>query len=159
MLNISNLNVSYGVIPVLHDVELEVREGEIVALLGGNGAGKTTLLNAISGVMKSQSGRITFLGKDIQNRPADKIVQSGISQIPEGRKIFPYLTVKENLLMGACTLKAWRKRQEMLEKMYAPLSHPEGAGRTAGQSDERRRTADAGHRPGIDGPAQTTHDR
>jgi branched-chain amino acid transport system ATP-binding protein len=100
MLKISNLNVSYGVIPVLHGVDLEVREGEIVALLGGNGSGKTTLLNAVSGVLKSQSGRITFLGEDIQNRPADTIVQMGIAQIPEGRKIFPYLTVKENLLMG-----------------------------------------------------------
>jgi branched-chain amino acid transport system ATP-binding protein len=117
MLKISNLNVSYGVIPVLHGVDLEVREGEIVALLGGNGSGKTTLLNAVSGVLKSQSGRITFLGEDIQNRPADTIVQMGIAQIPEGRKIFPYLTVKENLLMGACTPKAWKKRQAMLEKV------------------------------------------
>ncbi len=119
MLKISNLNASYGVIPVLHGVELEVRQGEIVALLGGNGSGKTTLLNAISGVMKSQSGKITFLDKAIENRPAEKIVQLGISQIPEGRKIFPYLTVKENLLMGACTPKAWQRRQEMLEKTYA----------------------------------------
>ncbi|MGO9020961.1 MAG: ABC transporter ATP-binding protein [Syntrophobacteraceae bacterium] len=119
MLKISNLNASYGVIPVLHDVGLEVREGEVVALLGGNGSGKTTLLNAVSGVIKSQSGRVTFLDKDIQNHPADKIVKLGVSQIPEGRKIFPYLTVKENLLMGCCTLKAWRSRQEMLEKMYA----------------------------------------
>jgi branched-chain amino acid transport system ATP-binding protein len=117
MLKISNLNAAYGVIPVLHDVEMEVREGEIVALLGGNGSGKTTLLNAVSGVIKSQSGHITFLGHDIQNQPAEKIVQNGIAQIPEGRKIFPYLTVKENLLMGACTPKAWKKRQEMLEKV------------------------------------------
>lgn len=119
MLNISNLNVSYGVIPILHDVSLEVREGEIVALLGGNGAGKTTLLNAISGVLRSQSGKIAFFGADIQNRPTDKIVRMGIAQIPEGRKIFPYLTVKENLLMGACTIKAWRRRRDMLEKVYA----------------------------------------
>jgi branched-chain amino acid transport system ATP-binding protein len=118
MLKISNLNACYGVIPVLHDVGLEVEEGEIVALLGGNGAGKTTLLNVLSGVIKSRSGRITFFGKDIQNLPADKIVQMGIAQIPEGRKIFPYLTVKENLLMGACTVKAWRRRKEMLEKVY-----------------------------------------
>jgi branched-chain amino acid transport system ATP-binding protein len=119
MLNISNLNVSYGVIPILHDVSLEVREGEIVALLGGNGAGKTTLLNAISGVLRSQSGKIIFLGNEIQNHPAEKIVQGGIAQIPEGRKIFPYLTVKENLLMGACTTRAWRKRRDRLEKAYA----------------------------------------
>jgi branched-chain amino acid transport system ATP-binding protein len=117
MLKINNLNASYGVIPILHDVGMEVEEGEIVALLGGNGAGKTTLLNTISGVIKSQSGRITFLGTDIQNRPPDKIVQMGIAQIPEGRKIFPYLTVKENLLMGACTPKAWRKRLVMLERV------------------------------------------
>ncbi len=117
MLKISNLNASYGVIPILHNVEMEVREGEIVALLGGNGAGKTTLLNTISGVIRSRSGRITFLGTDIQNRPSDKIVQLGITQIPEGRKIFTYLTVKENLLMGACTPTAWRKRLNMLERV------------------------------------------
>ncbi len=118
MLEISNLNASYGVIPVLRDVGLEVKEGEIVALLGGNGAGKTTLLNVPSGVIKSQSGKITFFGEEIQNLPADRIVRMGISQIPEGRKIFPFLTVKENLFMGACTIKAWRRRQEMLEKVY-----------------------------------------
>ncbi len=118
MLEISNLNASYGVIPVLRDVGLEVKEGEIVALLGGNGAGKTTLLNVLSGVIKSQSGKITFFGEEIQNLPADRIVRMGISQIPEGRKIFPFLTVKENLFMGACTIKAWRRRQEMLEKVY-----------------------------------------
>jgi len=117
MLKINNLNASYGVIPILHDVGMEVKEGEIVALLGGNGSGKTTLLNTISGVIKSQSGKITFLGTDIQNRPPDKIVQMGIAQIPEGRKIFPYLTVKENLLMGACTPQAWRKRLVMLERV------------------------------------------
>jgi branched-chain amino acid transport system ATP-binding protein len=117
MLKISKLNAAYGVIPVLHDVELEVREGEIVALLGGNGSGKTTLLNAISGVMKTRSGSITFLGREIANRPADKIVQLGIAQIPEGRKIFPYLTVKENLLMGACVPQSWKQRNVMLEKV------------------------------------------
>lgn len=119
MLKITDLNVSYGVIPVLHGVDLEVRPKEIVALLGANGAGKTSLLNTISGVIPSQSGKIAFQGKDIQRLPADKIVQLGIAQIPEGRKIFPYLTVKENLLMGACTPKAWPKRQDMLEKVYA----------------------------------------
>jgi branched-chain amino acid transport system ATP-binding protein len=119
MLKINKLNASYGVIPVLHDVELEIREGEIVALLGGNGSGKTTLLNAISGVMKTRSGSIFFQDLAIENRPADKIVQMGIAQIPEGRKIFPYLTVKENLLMGACVLRSWKQRSVMLEKVCA----------------------------------------
>ncbi len=119
MLRVSDLHTSYGVIPVLHGVTLEVREGEILALLGSNGAGKTTLLNTISGVLPCRSGKIAFLDKEIQNHPSNLIVQYGISQIPEGRKIFPFLTVKENLQMGACTPSAWRKRQEMIEKVYA----------------------------------------
>jgi branched-chain amino acid transport system ATP-binding protein len=117
MLIINNLNAAYGVIPVLHGVNLEVQEGEIVALLGGNGAGKTTLLNNISGVLRGKTGSISFLGEDIQHLSSDKIVQLGISQIPEGRKIFPYLTVNENLLMGACTPGAWKQRKEMMEKV------------------------------------------
>jgi len=117
MLNIHNLHAAYGVIPVLHGVDLEIREGEIVALLGANGAGKTTLLNNISGVLPCTEGRISFMDKDIQRLSSEKIVQLGISQIPEGRKIFPYLTVKENLLMGACTRQAWKKRKEMMEKV------------------------------------------
>lgn len=119
MLKINDLSASYGVIPVLHGVGLEVREGEIVALLGANGAGKTTLINNISGVMPIKSGNISFLDKDIQNLTSDKIVQLGIVQIPEGRKIFPYLTVKENLLMGACTPRAWKKRHDMMAKVCA----------------------------------------
>jgi len=117
MLRINDLNAAYGVIPVLHGVGLEVREGEIVALLGANGAGKTTMLNNISGVLPSTSGSISFMGKDIQLLPSNKIVQLGITQIPEGRKIFPYLSVRENLLMGACTPKAWSGRREMMDKV------------------------------------------
>jgi len=117
MLSINKLNAAYGVIPVLHDVNLQVKPGEIVALLGANGAGKTTLLNNISGVLPAKSGNISFLGEDIQEESSDSIVNKGISQIPEGRKIFPYLTVKENLLMGASTKKAWKKRKEMMEKV------------------------------------------
>jgi branched-chain amino acid transport system ATP-binding protein len=117
MLNINGLNAAYGVIPVLHDVNLQIKQGEIVALLGANGAGKTTLLNNISGVLPAKSGTISFLGEDIQKESSDSIVNKGISQIPEGRKIFPYLSVKENLLMGASTKKAWKKRKEMMEKV------------------------------------------
>jgi branched-chain amino acid transport system ATP-binding protein len=119
MLSIRDLDAAYGVIPVLHDVRLDVEEGEIVALLGSNGAGKTTLLNNISGVVPAQKGRITFLGREIRDLPSDEIVRLGISQIPEGRKIFPYLTVKENLLMGASTRRAWKGRREMLDKVFS----------------------------------------
>jgi len=117
MLTIENLNVSYGVIPVLHDVKLEVGEGELVALLGANGAGKTTLLNTISGVMRGTSGAISFLGDNIETVSPQKIVQAGISQIPEGRKIFPYLTAKENLFMGASTRHAWGYRRKMFDEV------------------------------------------
>lgn len=118
MLNTKDLNAAYGVIPVLHDVNLDIREGELVALLGANGAGKTTLLNNISGVLPVKSGAISFMGTEIQHLSSDRIVHLGISQIPEGRKIFPYLSVKENLLMGASMRKAWNNRKKMLEKVY-----------------------------------------
>lgn len=117
MLTIKDLNAAYGVIPVLHGVNLEIQEGEIIALLGANGAGKTTLLNTLSGVLPATTGRVSFRGAEIQHWSSDKIVKEGISQIPEGRKIFPYLTVKENLLMGACTPGAWKRRKEMMEKV------------------------------------------
>ena len=119
MLNINDLSAAYGVIPVLHGVNLEVRQGEIVALLGGNGAGKTTVLNNISAVMPIKTGSISFMGTEINNLSSDKIVQLGISQIPEGRKIFTYLTVKENLLMGACTPRAWEQRKKTMDKVCA----------------------------------------
>lgn len=119
MLSIRDLDAAYGVIPVLHGVHLDVVEGEIVALLGANGAGKTTLLNNISGVVPALKGSITFLGREIRHLPSDEIVRLGISQIPEGRKIFPYLTVKENLLMGASTPRAWRGRKEMMDKVFS----------------------------------------
>ncbi len=119
MLSIKDLNAAYGVIPVLHGVNMEIREGELVALLGANGAGKTTLLNNISGVLPAISGTISFQGKPIGHLSSDQIVHLGISQIPEGRKIFPYLSVKENLLMGASTKKAWKNRKQMMEKVCA----------------------------------------
>jgi len=118
MLRVEGLHVSYGVIPVLHDISINVEKGEIVALLGSNGSGKSTLLNTISGILKYQRGKIMFLGKDIGNLPPHKIVEAGIVQVPEGRQIFPYLTVKENLLMGAITREAWRKRWDSLEIVF-----------------------------------------
>ena len=89
MLEVKNLYVSYGVLPVLHDVNLTVRENELVALLGSNGAGKSTLLNTIQGMMKPTSGSILFLGKSIDNLPAHKVIAEGIAQVPEGRRLFP----------------------------------------------------------------------
>ena len=101
MFEISNLNVFYGVIHALKDVSLTVQEGEIVTLIGSNGAGKTTTLRAISGITPAKSGEIRFLGQNIEKVKATKIVKMGISHVPEGRRIFPDMSVLENLQMGA----------------------------------------------------------
>ncbi len=115
MLEVRNLFVSYGVLPVLHDVSLTVQENELVTLLGSNGAGKSTLLNTIQGMIKPTSGSIRFLGKQIENLPAHKVVAEGIAQVPEGRRLFPYMTVRENLLLGAYPGKAWQVKQKRME--------------------------------------------
>ena len=101
MLDIKNINVYYGAIHAIKDVSLYVNEGEIVTLIGANGAGKSTTLRTISGLLKPKTGTINFLGNDIAGMPAHKIVAEGISQVPEGRRIFAEMTVMENLELGA----------------------------------------------------------
>ena len=101
MLKLENINTYYGNIQALKDLSLEVKEGEIITLIGANGAGKTTTLMSICGIEQPRSGRVIFEGEDITETAPDKIVSMGISQVPEGRRIFPKLTVAENLDMGA----------------------------------------------------------
>jgi branched-chain amino acid transport system ATP-binding protein len=101
MLTIENLSVSYGMIQAVKNVSFEVNQGEIVSLIGANGAGKTTILRTISGLVRASNGHVTFEGQAITKQPAQKIVAMGISQVPEGRHVFPGLTVLENLEMGA----------------------------------------------------------
>ena len=101
LLEVKDLNVFYGAIHALRGVSLGVEEGEIVTLIGANGAGKSTTLKTISGLLRSKTGSITFAGRSISNMPAHKIVGVGISQVPEGRRVFANLTVRENLEMGA----------------------------------------------------------
>lgn len=103
MLEITDLDVRYGQIQALKGVTLHVEQGEIVTLLGANGAGKTTLMRTISGLLRPHSGDIQFLGKSIAHTAADRIVRLGISQVPEGRRVFPTLTVMENLILGGYT--------------------------------------------------------
>lgn len=119
MLEVDNLSVSYGVIPALHDVSFNVKENEIVTILGSNGTGKSTILNTIQGFMKCLVGRIIFQDEPIQNLPPHKIVDRGIVQVPEGSKAFPYMTVKENLLLGAYRSNSWKKRKKTLEYVYS----------------------------------------
>ncbi|HOP48102.1 MAG TPA: ABC transporter ATP-binding protein [Desulfobacteraceae bacterium] len=101
MLEVRNIKTFYGGIQALKDISIQISEGEIITLIGANGAGKTTTLMSISGIVPPKSGEIYFLGEPIHNMNPDKIVSRGISQVPEGRRIFPYLTVLENLDMGA----------------------------------------------------------
>lgn len=103
MLTITSLCAGYGPIQVLWDVSLEVRDQEIVAIIGSNGAGKTTLLSVISGLVPARSGRIEFNGEEITNADSDHIVNLGIIHVPQGRRLFPGLTVRENMMQGAYT--------------------------------------------------------
>lgn len=101
MLNIENINVYYGAIHAIKDISINVTEGQIVTLIGANGAGKSTTLRTISGLLKPKTGKINFEGKDIAGMPAQAIVKQGISQVPEGRRVFANMTVLENLELGA----------------------------------------------------------
>ena len=104
MLSVEKLECRYGKVAAVRGLSLEVRKGELVSLIGANGAGKTTTLKAISGVLRSFGGKVTFEGKDITNASARKILDLGIAHCPEGRRVFPYMTVRENLEMG-CYLR------------------------------------------------------
>ena len=119
MLKVENLSVHYGMIQAVRDVSFEVNEGEVVSLIGANGAGKTTILRTLSGLVRPSSGRIEFLGREIQKMPAQKIVASGLSQVPEGRHVFPGLTVMENLEMGAFLKKNREENQANLKKVFS----------------------------------------
>ena len=103
MLNVDNINVYYGAIHAVKNVSLEVNEGEIVTLIGANGAGKTTTLQTISGLLHARTGSITFCGEPLNHIPAHKLVSKGMAQVPEGRRVFLQMSVKENLEMGAFT--------------------------------------------------------
>ena len=119
MLKIKKLTVHYGPLPALQEISLEIREGEVVALIGPNRAGKTTLLLTLSGILKTTEGRISFEGEDIANLDPHKVVLRGIGHVPQGRHIFPTLSVKDNLMVGAyINRKAKEDIKEGLEKVY-----------------------------------------
>jgi branched-chain amino acid transport system ATP-binding protein len=115
LLEVTDLNVYYGAIHALQGVSFRVEEGEIVTLIGANGAGKSTTLRTVSGLLHPRSGSVRLKGQDITMVSAEKIVRMGISHVPEGRKIFAPLTVRENLLMGAYRRKDWAGIQRDLE--------------------------------------------
>lgn len=118
ILKISNLKVKYGNIRALKGIDMIVERGKIVTLISANGAGKSTTMNTIAGVMKAGEGRIVFDGQDITNKPSDLIVRKRIILSPEGRQVFPYMTVTENLKLGAITVKDRGKNEESLQMAY-----------------------------------------
>lgn len=117
MLEVRHLNASFGMLPVLHDVSFKVEAGEIVTLLGSNGAGKSTILNVIQGIMKPDSGEVLFQGQPITGWAPHRVVEAGLIHIPEGHRIFPYLTVRENLFLGAYPGNNWKQRKEALARV------------------------------------------
>jgi len=118
MLLVENLECRYGKVQAVRGLSLEVRKGELVSLIGANGAGKTTTLKAISGVLRAFGGKVTFEGEDITNASARRVLSLGIAHCPEGRRVFPYMTVRENLEMG-CYLRSDRAGIEAdLERLY-----------------------------------------
>jgi branched-chain amino acid transport system ATP-binding protein len=118
MLEVRNLNTFYGKVQALWDISLKINEAEIVALVGANAAGKSTLLNTISGLIHPVSGSVEFLDKQLVGLPPHVISELGISHIPEGRKLFPDMSVRENLDMGAYAHHAWKRRGETIKQVY-----------------------------------------
>ena len=118
MLEVKDLQVYYGVICALKGISFEVNEGEIVSLIGANGAGKTTMMQSVVGIIPKKSGSVIFDGKDITKTPCHKIVQLGMTQVPEGRRIFQELSVYENLMMGAYTVRNQQRFKEDLESVF-----------------------------------------
>ncbi len=118
MLEVNGVDVFYGDVQVLWNVSFNVQKGEIVALIGANGSGKTTSLNTVSSILKPRKGSVTYEGQPLHTREPHDLVGLGIAHVPEARRLFPEMTVKENLLLGALTRDAKKSRPEMLEKVY-----------------------------------------
>jgi branched-chain amino acid transport system ATP-binding protein len=118
MLKLSGVSAAYGSVPAISNVSIEIGEGEAVGLLGANGAGKSTTLRAISGLVELSTGSVTFAGTDLKSLPAYRIPELGIAHVPEGRQVFPEMTVEENLEIGAFVPKAKAVRAETMELVY-----------------------------------------
>lgn len=121
VLSVRNLETFYGAIMALRGVSLDVEEGEIVTILGANGAGKTTLMKTVAGLMDPEKGQISFMGDPIAGLETDEIVRRGVSLVPEGREVFPYLTIEENLRLGGYTRKDGLARDLELVYSYFPV--------------------------------------
>lgn len=118
LLDIRNIDIYYGDVQVVYEVSLHINEGEIISIIGANGAGKSTLLKCISGLIDARSGEIYFNNEPIQNTPPEQVVDIGIIQIPEGRRLFSLMTVEENLEVGAFNRRADKVKEETIKEVY-----------------------------------------
>jgi branched-chain amino acid transport system ATP-binding protein len=119
LLSLERISSYYGDARALADVSLEVGDGEIVAVIGSNGAGKTTMLRTVSGLIRPRSGRICFQGEPIERMQAHQLIRRGIAHVPEGRRLFAQMTVRENLLMGAYGAPSWKERAALIDEVCA----------------------------------------
>jgi len=120
-LEVNNIDVYYGDVQVIFDLSLKVEKGEVVSIIGGNGAGKSTLLRTISGLMQPSAGQISFEGSPIHAKPPEEIVDCGIVQVPEGRRLFSLMTVKDNLIVGGYNQRANPTTEQTIQKVYELL--------------------------------------
>jgi branched-chain amino acid transport system ATP-binding protein len=118
LLEVKNIEVFYGDVQVIFDLSLKVEEGEVVSIIGGNGAGKSTLLRTISGLMQPAKGEIAFEGRPIQHLPPEEVVERGIIQVPEGRRLFTLMSVQDNLIVGAYSKRADGQKANTLKEVY-----------------------------------------
>ena len=149
MLKLANINAYYADLQALWDVCLEVNEGELVALVGSNGAGKTTTMRVITGLMKPKSGTIEFLGKNMNKVLAHKIVEYGISLVPEGGRVFTKMTVLENLELGAYTPLARKEKDKTMKFVFSIFPRLEERKDPKSRKSKRRGAPDVSHRSGI----------
>jgi len=145
MLRVINLQAGYGALTVIDGISLRVEQGEVIALLGGNGAGKSTLLKTIAGLIPPTEGRILLDGKTVTGWPAERLAAAGLTLVPEGRGLFPGMSVLENLRMGGYARRLSAPRlAEQVTKMYELFPGVSGTTRLARRPVERRAAADAG---------------
>ena len=154
MLSLTDVELYYDHVYALKGVSVELNEGETVALIGANGAGKSSILRAITGLRKIRKGSITFEGRRIDGLGPEAIVKLGIAMVPEGRRVFPYMSVRDNLMMGAFSRPDAAGVRASLELCAGSLSAAQGAPDPGSWDHERRRTADAGDRAGPHGRSE-----
>lgn len=118
VLNLENVHAGYGEVSILNGITMQLEEGKAIAIIGANGHGKSTLLKTISGMVRLAKGRITFQGKELNRLAPNEIVELGVIHVPEGSQLFPLMTVKENLTLGAYSRRAWKKRNDNLKKVF-----------------------------------------